>query len=131
MTTGSADWRGSVTLILGCVLAASTIQAQAPSRPEGNGLITVQSELDYLRASKLKISVELKQVTVRQIFDEIAHKAGIRIEFEGALPQETRRDASFTKARVKDVLAKLGTDLNVQYRVDGPDQLSVIGERKP
>jgi hypothetical protein len=88
---------------------------------------TVQSELDYLRTSKVPISVELKQVTLKQAYDGIAGKAGIAIAYEGALNGGLKHDVSFKNKSLKEVLDKLGTTYRLTYRVDGPEKLTVIG----
>jgi hypothetical protein len=91
---------------------------------------TVQSELDYLRTSKVPISVELKQVTLKEAYDGIAGKAGITIAYEGALNGGLKHDVSFENRTVKEVLDKLGTKYRLTYRVDGPARLTVIGHTK-
>jgi hypothetical protein len=88
---------------------------------------TVQSELDYLRDPKLPISIELKQVTIRQAYDRIARKAGLSISYEGGVSAESKHDVSFKHSTLKDVLGKLGEKFGLAYRVDGPDKLTVIG----
>jgi len=89
---------------------------------------TVQSELDYLRSSKVPISVELKQVTLKEAYDGIAGKAGIAIAYEGALNGGVKHDVSFKNKPLKEVLDKLGTTYRLTYRVDAPDKLTVIGK---
>jgi hypothetical protein len=90
---------------------------------------TIQSELDYLRAAEVRISIELTQVTIRQAYDEIARKAEFTIAYEGALNGGSKRDLSFKDMPLKELLGKLGETFNVTYRVDAPAKLTVIGAK--
>lgn len=102
------------------------VMAQTPNAQDRPVLLTVQSELDYLAASKTRISVELKQATPREILDEVARKAKLQAEFEGPLSVDKKHDVSFKDLTVKEVLASLSDRLEVSYRVMGPKRLRII-----
>jgi hypothetical protein len=108
----------------------ATVNAAAAESPwttlhERKG--TVQSELDYLRSAKLSYSIKLRDVTIRQAYEQIAKETGLTIAYEGALNLEGKHELSFTNVTLKDILGKLGTKFNLSYRVDGPDKLTVVG----
>ena len=115
-----------------CSAAAAQDAAEAAAKDKAREAKsrkgTVQSELDYLRTSKLPISVELKQVTLKEAYDGIAGKAGIAIAYEGALNGGLKHDVSFKNKPLKEVLDKLGVTDRLIYRVDGPEKLTVIGK---
>jgi hypothetical protein len=116
-----------VAILLLGVLAIFTVAAgQTPSPETRQRRGTVQSELDYLRAAKLPISIELSQVTIRQAFDGIAHKGAFVVAYEGTVNADSKHDVSFKNVALKDVLSKLGETMDLSYRVDGPDKLTVI-----
>lgn len=104
----------------------SVVAGQAPTSPNAKPRPLVQSELDYLRAAKLPISIELTQVTIRQAYDEIAKKAELRISYEGAVSGDSKHDLSFKNIPLKDILDKLGETFKLSYRAEGPDKLTVI-----
>ena len=113
--------------LVGLLLLSTVASGQEPRRDARMRRGTIQSELDYLRAAKRPISIELKQVTIRQAYDRIARKAGLRIAYEGALNGDAKHDVSFTDTTLKEILGRVGESFNLAYRVDGPDKLTVVG----
>ena len=123
-----------VVVLVSGLLTLVTIAAAPDPRLEGRleerlRRGTVQSELDYLRAAKLPISIELPQVMARQAYNGIAKKAELSISFDGAVNGDSKHSLSFKGIPLKDVLAKLGEMFDLSYRVDGPDKLTVIGAK--
>jgi hypothetical protein len=113
--------------LFGLLALSAVVVGQEPPREARTRRGTVQSELDYLRAAKLPISLELTQVTIRQAYDGLATKAQLTIAFEGLLNGDSKHDVSFKDMPLKEVLGKLGETFKLTYRVDGPDKLTVIG----
>ena len=123
-----------VAVLVSGLLTLVTIAAAPDPRLEGRleerlRRGTVQSELDYLRAAKLPISIELSEVTARQAYDGIAKKAELSISFDGTLNGDSKHSLSFKDRPLKEVLAKLGEMFELSYRVDNPDKLTVIGAK--
>ena len=119
----------AITLcVIGGVVAAPAADAQAPRDDSRGRFVTAQSELDYLAARQVPVTVELEHATSRQILDEVASKAAIRIAFEGTLEDLPLRDVSFKNVPLKQVLTELGTTLKISYRVDRAGALTVIGK---
>lgn len=116
-----------VLLLFGLLVLFTVAAGQEPSHEARMRRGTVQSELDYLRATKLPISIELTQATIRQAYDGIAGKAGLSISYEGAVNGDSKQDVSFKNTTLKEILGKLGATFKLSYRVDGPDKLTVIG----
>ena len=127
--------RSRLRLVLGALVvfllafpANSQVPGREPRRADSTSILTIQSELDYLKSAKRTISLTLKNATVRQIYDAVGKKAGIGIAYEGRIPGTAGQDVSFEKETVKSVLRALGERFDLSYRVDRPDKLTVIGE---
>jgi len=114
-------------LVVVAVAGCTGVMAQAKRRDSLDRIGTIQSELDYLRSAKQRISIELTQVTLRQAFDGIAKKAALSITYEGVLNGAAKHDVSFTNRTLKDILGHLGDAFRLSYRTDGPDKLTIIG----
>jgi hypothetical protein len=110
-------------------MALSTPAIAQPQEREGRArLVTGVSELDYLKASKERITVNLKLATMKQIFNEIGKKASFRVDFAGEFADIKLTDVSFTNQTVKEILVKLSEQLGVSYSVGRPDSLTVMAE---
>jgi hypothetical protein len=127
VNTGARSLIRVAVLVVGLLAVVTAVLGQDPRRDVRWRLVTVQSELDYLRAAKRPISIELTQVTVKQAYDGIASTSELSITYEGALNGDSKHDVSFKNMTLKDVLAKLGDTFKLSYRVDGPAKLTVIG----
>ena len=132
MNTKRRSFSGLALLVFGLLTPLTNALAQDLKQDERREALarraTVQSELDYLRAAKLPISIELTQVTIKQAYAGIAGKAELSITYEGVVNNDAKHDVSFKGAALKDVLGELGHSFKLSYRVDGPAKLTVIGE---
>ena len=116
----------TVVMVVGH-FAVTLANAQAPRDDSRGRFVTAQSELDYLAARHVPVTIELKRATSRQILNEVASMAAIHIAFEGKLDDLPLRDVSFKSVPLKQVLTELGTTLKISYRVDRADALTVVG----
>lgn len=120
---------GVTLLLAGLLPLSASVVGQELGQEARSRRGTVQSELDYLRAAKLPISIELTQVTIRQAYDGIARAAELGIAYEGAMNGDSKHDLSFKGMSLKEILGELGEKFKLTYRVDGPDRLTVIGAK--
>ena len=127
MRTSASSVRRIAITLSGMLALNGVAVGQVPGSEVTRRAITMQSELDYLRAAKTRFTIHLKQVTIKQAYEGIARTTGVDIAFEGVLNEETKHDVQFTAVTLKQILSKLGQRFDLSYRVDGPEKLTVFG----
>jgi hypothetical protein len=103
---------------------------QNPDVSRTNGLALVQSELDFLEARDLQVTLNFKEVRPSKIFAAVKDAAGIEIQYRGRFSDTTRVTIALDKVTLKTALKELARQLDIYYQVPEPGKLViVVGEK--
>lgn len=92
-----------------------------------NGILTLtQSELDYLRAANVGVSLRVNSVRPAFALKALARIGGFRLEIQGRLPNAPTASFDWEASTVKVALAEFAQRYPVEYSVLRPDLLLVI-----
>jgi hypothetical protein len=112
---------------LASVGAALCLAADPPDPgPPRGGLLLVQSELDLLAHASRVVTLEFDAARPSAVLQAIEEKSGLTIEVQGTLPERAGLSRSFREATVKEVLTWFSHELQVSFKAEPPDKLSVI-----
>ncbi len=120
-----------------CMLAVALLlilSLDAAAYPPDDGLLLVQSELDYLKVGDRRISIDIKESSPRDALQQIRKKAQLAVEVKGDLPKTPTLTVTFRDATVKEVLKWFAEKVGVVYSVDRGEKLLVLpapGENAP
>lgn len=99
-----------------------------PLRRPGDEL--VQSELDYLEARDLPITLAFKDAPLSTVFKALGQAATLKVELRGEIPSDARATFRWNKVTLKDVLTQLAQAFALSYKAEGGRKLVVIMPRK-
>ena len=105
-----------VTFVL-LVLIASPLagQSDGTSALPPDAMLLVQSELDYLRASKRRITVSFQQATPEAALLQVERAARVSIAWSGTPPKGLKVTRSFDHATLKEVLTWYARRVTLTY----------------
>ncbi len=112
-----------------CMLAVAVLlilSLDAAAYPQDDGLLLVQSELDYLKVGDRRISIDIKESSPRDALKQIRKKAQFVVEVKGDLPKTPTLTVTFRDATVKEVLKWFAEKVGVVYSVDRGGKLLVL-----
>jgi|RhiMethySRZTD1v2_1073278.scaffolds.fasta_scaffold18928_15 hypothetical protein len=124
----------SITII-GCSLSVMLATGASPPvfKEPATGIgatrgamLLVQSELDYLPASKRPVTLQVDKAQPAVFLDILRKHAGLTIEVQGTLPVLPVVSGSFRDEETKELLNWFARQLRVSFKAEPPNKLLII-----
>ena len=124
---------GLLVLLPLAAIPAAGQDAAPPQEAEASqaeDLALIKSELDFLAARDLPVTLNFKEVHPSKIFEAVRDAAVIDIQYRGRFSDDVRTTIALDKVTLKTALEQLARQLDIYYQVPAADKLViVVGEK--